>query len=95
MGELIDLQMLDYTIEGVTQKYLTASFLVNQHIENVYNLVAEISSDIEDWNPDGVLLVSELDNDDGTSTRIYRSMIAEEDHPEGKEFIRVRVIELP
>ena len=91
----VELDIIEYTIDGITKSYLTASFLVNQHAINSYDIVAEIGSDLVGWSSSDIALVSDLDNGDGTSTRTYRSLISEEDHLEEKEFIRVRVTELP
>ena len=79
-----------------TGNYLTISFLRNQHIINAFDIVAEVSADLVVWNslPDTVL-VSDVDNGDGTSTVIYRSGIPVGERPEEREFIRVVVVESP
>ena len=91
-----DLRFQPFTVAGETQEYLSASFVRNQHALNAFSVTVEVSTDLIDWNgtPE-VVLVSEVDNLDGTSTMLYRSAISIGERPERREFIRVSVDEEP
>ena len=59
-------------------------------------IVAEVSTDLIVWNgPPQVVLVSEIENPDGTTTIVYRGTSPIGDRPERREFIRVLVTEEP
>ncbi|MGJ8643184.1 MAG: lamin tail domain-containing protein [Luteolibacter sp.] len=79
-------------VEGVTDDYLTISFLRNLHSVNAVTIVAQVGDDMSGWTgvPD-VVLVSETDNLDGTSTVVYRSALPVGGRLSGKEFIRLRL----
>ena len=87
---------LDAEIAGVTSTYLSISFLLNQHSRNAVDIEAEVSSDLVNWDSmDEIVLVSEVDNNDGTSTVTYRSITPMDEAPQGREFIRRVVSEIP
>ncbi|MGJ8723783.1 MAG: lamin tail domain-containing protein [Roseibacillus sp.] len=83
-----------FLVEGSTENYLTIRYRRNLHTVNSVNIEAEVSEDLVMWDglPD-VVLVSETDNLDGTSTVIYRSALPVGDRISGKEFIRLRAEE--
>ena len=89
-----DLQ--SFTVGTETEEYLTASFVRNHHAQNAFDITAEVGTDLINWNgaPD-VVLVSEVDNGNDTSTMVYRSATSIGEHPLGREFIRVFVSEEP
>lgn len=87
---------VDAEIAGVTSTYLSISFLLNQHSRNAVDIEAEVSSDLVNWDSmDEIVLVSEVDNNDGTSTVTYRSNTPMDEAPQGREFIRLVVSEIP
>lgn len=92
----LNLGLQSFTVGGETGEFLTASFIRNQHALNVVSIAAEVSSDLIAWNgaPE-VVLVSEVDNLNGTSTMVYRSATPIGEHPLGREFIRVSISEEP
>ena len=80
----------------MVQTYRTVSFLKNQHAQNAFNISAQISNDLVNWDDSPeIILVSEINNNDGTSTVTYRSATAIGDSAEGREFTRVVVSEAP
>lgn len=86
----------DFLVDENNKTYLTISFTRNDHARNAVAIIPEVSNDLIAWGslPD-IVLVSEVDNGDDTSSLVYRSSTAVEDAPEDREFIRVRVVELP
>jgi len=86
----------EFPVAGVVQTYLTVSFLKNQHAQNAFNISAQIGNDLVNWDDSPeIILVSEINNNDGTSTVTYRSATAIGDSAEGREFARVIVSEAP
>ena len=86
----------DFEVAGEFESYLTISFSLNQHSLNAVNIVAEISSDLEDWDSmDDIVLVSETENEDGTIQVTYRSNTPMAEVPERREFIRLVISEIP
>ncbi|MEP4078786.1 lamin tail domain-containing protein [Haloferula sp.] len=81
-----------YEVDGETDDYLTVSFLRNDHVMNAVTVEAQIGEDLTSWNGEPELvLVSETDNLDGTTSVVYRSAVPIGGRPSGKEFIRVGV----
>ena len=86
----------DFEVAGELESYLTISFSLNQHSLNAVSIVAEISSDLEDWDSmDDIVLVSETENEDGTIQVTYRSNTPMAEVPERREFIRLVISEIP
>ena len=88
---------VEFFSEGLEgDDYLQISYDLNQHAQNAVAVIPEISNDLETWRslPD-LILISEVNNGDGTSTLVYRSRFAVGEAPQGKEFIRVMAVELP
>ncbi|WP_435895117.1 lamin tail domain-containing protein [Oceaniferula spumae] len=81
-----------YTLGQETKDYFTISFKVNQHTRNALTVTAQISEDLSSWNgaPD-IVLVSETDNGDGTTSFVYRSAVPYGERPSGREFMRIKV----
>ncbi|GHC47207.1 lamin tail domain-containing protein [Roseibacillus persicicus] len=89
----IDASIEPFVVEGATEQYLKVSYRRNLHSVNSLSIIAEVSEDLENWTstPD-VVLVSEIDNEDGTSTVTYRSALPVGAAEFGKEFIRLKVV---
>jgi len=89
-GAAYSVQVQPLTVADVEDIYLTATFTRNLHSQNALTFDPQISPDLSVWaGSPAIVLVSEADNGDGTSTLIYRS-----ENPVGsdeREFIRVRV----
>ncbi|MGJ8643183.1 MAG: lamin tail domain-containing protein [Luteolibacter sp.] len=79
-------------VDGETADYLTISFRRNLHSVNAVTILAQVGDDMSGWTgvPD-VVLVSETDNLDGTSTVVYRSALPVGARLSGMEFIRLRL----
>ena len=91
-----DFQDFDVAGDGESESYLTISFSLNQHSFNAVSIVAEISSDLENWDSmDDIVLVSETENEDGTIQVTYRSNTPMAEVPERREFIRLVISEIP
>ena len=79
-----------FTVGMATDDYLTATFTRNLQGLNVVIIEPEISTDLATWaGGTSVVFVSESDNDDGTSTVLYRS--ADPVDLNNQEFIRLKV----
>jgi hypothetical protein len=61
-------------VAGIADTYLVLSYQRNLYGQNIVTLTPEISTDLENWDgtPE-IVFVSEIDNNDGTSTVTYRS----------------------
>ncbi|MEP4077355.1 lamin tail domain-containing protein [Haloferula sp.] len=81
-----------FEVDGETDEYFTISFLRNQHTANAVTVDPQIGEDLDTWagEPE-IVLVSETDNLDGTSTVVYRSAVPIGERPSGREFIRIGV----
>lgn len=79
-------------VEGEMDDYLTISFRRNLHSVNSVSIAPQVGDNLLGWSgiPD-VVLVSETDNLDGTSTVVYRSALPVGERASGREFIRLRV----
>ena len=90
-GHPIEVEFQDFLIASETHSYLTISYLRNQHSLNAVDLIPEVSNDLTSWNSvPHLILVSKLDNNDGTSRMTFRSNTPVGEAPEEREFIRVR-----
>lgn len=81
-----------YEVEGEKDEYLTVSYIRNQHTQNAVTVEAQIGENVAAWfgSPE-LVLVSETDNLDGTSTVVYRSAVPFGERPSGREFMRIQV----
>ena len=86
---LVDLSFQPFAVAGIADIYLVISYQRNLYSQNIVTLTPEISTDLDIWNgtPD-VVLVSEVDNNDGTSTVTYRS--AQPVGNETRAFLRIK-----
>ncbi|MEP4078908.1 lamin tail domain-containing protein [Haloferula sp.] len=81
-----------YEVDGETDDYLTISFVRNHHTINSVTIDPQIGEDLATWSGEPELvLVSETDNLDGTSSVIYRSAVPVGERSSGREFIRIEV----
>ncbi|MEN8680697.1 MAG: lamin tail domain-containing protein, partial [Akkermansiaceae bacterium] len=71
---LVDLSFQPFAVAGIADTYLVISYQRNLYGQNIVTLTPEISTDLENWDgtPE-IVFVSEIDNNDGTSTVTYRS----------------------
>lgn len=81
-----------YDINGVIDDYLTISYVRNEHTRNALSIETVLSENLIDWDgsPE-VVLVSETDNLDGTTTVVYRSAMPIGQRPSGREFMRILI----
>jgi hypothetical protein len=89
---LVDLSFQPFAVAGIADTYLVISYQRNLYAQNIVTLTPQISTDLETWNetPD-IVFVSEIDNDDGTSTVTYRSALPVSDQQ--KSFMRLKAVE--
>lgn len=89
---LINLSFQPFAVAGISDTYLVISYQRNLYSQNIVTLTPQISTDLETWNetPD-IVLVSEIDNDDGTLTVTYRSALPVSEQE--KSFMRLKAIE--
>jgi hypothetical protein len=89
---LVDLSFQSFAIAGISDTHLVISYQRNLSSHNIVSLIPEISTNLEAWNgtPD-VVFVSEIENDNGTSTITYRS--AQPVSDQEKAFLRIKAIE--
>ena len=79
-----------FVVGMATDDYLTATYTRNLQGVNVVTITPQISTDLTTWSGGAsVVFVSEVDNNDGTSTVLYRS--ADPVDLNNQEFIRLRV----
>ena len=79
-------------VEGVTKDYLSISYRRNLHSVNSVQIEAEVCEDLAGWaGVPEVVLVSETDHLDGTSTVVYRSAVPVGERASASEFIRLRI----
>ena len=88
---LVALSFQSFSVAGISDTYLVLSYQRNLSSQNIITLIPEISSNLETWSgtPD-VVFISEIENDDGTSTVTYRSDLPVSDHE--KSFMRLKAI---
>ena len=88
---LVDLSFQPFAVAGISDIYLVISYQRNLYSQNIITLSPEISTDLETWNgtPD-VVFVSEIANDNGTSTVTYRSALPVGDQQ--KSFMRLKAV---
>ncbi|MEN8737530.1 MAG: lamin tail domain-containing protein [Akkermansiaceae bacterium] len=81
-----------FTIAGDAADYFSVSFTKNLHAQNALTIHPQISTDLINWStaPD-LVKISEINNQDGTSTVLYRSAISRTSNPERREFVRIHV----
>ena len=88
---LVGLSFQSFAVAGITDTYLVISYQRNLSSQNIVTLIPEISTNLGIWDsaPD-VIFVSEIENDDRTSTVTYRS--AQPVSDQERAFLRIKVI---
>ena len=80
---IVDIQSLD------NSRYLTLTYQLRSELP-IATVTAEVSSDLQSWSPD-VIILSQQDNNDGTST--ITVMDSQPTTSEQRRYIRVRIEE--
>lgn len=85
-----DAKLNSSIVLGETEQYLTMTYTQNPHIQNVYEIIPQISTDLLNWESvPNVVLVGQSSNPDGSVTYQYRSATTVSENPEDQEFIRL------